>query len=44
VQFDEGFADTVKWYTEEALPSGFWADIKQHISTSAIAHPNAAAQ
>lgn len=39
VDFEEGFKDTVKWYTEEAFPSGFWSDIKQHISTGKVDHP-----
>lgn len=39
VTWQAGFADTVAWYANEALPNGFWSDIKKTISTSAIAHP-----
>jgi len=39
VKFEDGFKDTVKWYTEEALPSGFWPEIKKVISTGKVAFP-----
>lgn len=39
VTFDQGFVETVKWYVETALPSGFWPDIRQHINTGATAFP-----
>lgn len=41
VTFDEGFKDTVAWYSEK-LKEGFWPGIKMEISTSTIDHPNKA--
>jgi len=40
VKFDEGFADTVKWYHEVALPAGFWSDVKMTIADGSTAAPH----
>lgn len=42
VDFEKGFADTVLWYAKEALPSGFWPQIKMEISTGQVEYPQAA--
>lgn len=39
VPFDQGFEETVRWYVDEALPSGFWPEIKRHISHSKVDFP-----
>jgi len=39
VDWAHGFKDTVEWYSNEALPNGFWSSIKKTISGSAVAHP-----
>jgi dTDP-glucose 4,6-dehydratase len=40
VPFDEGLADTVRWYSEEALPNGFWPEIKMTIACSQTKDPH----
>ena len=39
IDFAEGFKETVEWYHKEAIPNGFWADIKMEISDSNQEHP-----
>ena len=39
IDFAEGFKETVEWYHKEAIPNGFWSDIKMEISDSNQDHP-----
>lgn len=39
VTWEAGYKDTVEWYANEALPSGFWTNIKRTISNSYVAFP-----
>eukprot|EP00758_Cryptobia_borreli_P002374 Tbor_TRINITY_DN2985_c0_g1::TRINITY_DN2985_c0_g1_i1::g.1034::m.1034/K12450/RHM; UDP-glucose 4,6-dehydratase len=39
IKFDDGLKDTITWYDKEALPSGFWSDIKMHIDCEDVTHP-----
>lgn len=41
IDFKTGFVEVVQWYHREAIPNGFWEDIKMEISGSEIAHPSA---
>ena len=38
VKFEEGLNDTIKWYTQYALPSGFWSNIKKTIGICSTAN------
>lgn len=40
VKFDEGLVDTIQWYSETALPSGFWDDIKKTIPDGSVKTPH----
>jgi dTDP-glucose 4,6-dehydratase len=39
VDFEEGFKDTVEWYTKFALPNGFWPDLRRDIASAIVDHP-----
>jgi len=39
IAFDEGLAETVKWYTTVAFPNGFWPNLKKEIPTADVTHP-----
>lgn len=40
VSFDAGLEDTVAWYSQVALPSGFWDDIKKTIADGTTTTPH----
>jgi dTDP-glucose 4,6-dehydratase len=39
INFEEGLLQTVKWYTEVALPNGFWPIINKKINTALVSYP-----
>lgn len=38
--FDDGLEDTIEWYSQVALPNGFWADIKKTIADNTTTTPH----
>eukprot|EP00331_Platyophrya_macrostoma_P028283 CAMPEP_0176438290 /NCGR_PEP_ID=MMETSP0127-20121128/19185_1 /TAXON_ID=938130 /ORGANISM="Platyophrya macrostoma, Strain WH" /LENGTH=359 /DNA_ID=CAMNT_0017822191 /DNA_START=40 /DNA_END=1119 /DNA_ORIENTATION=- len=40
VGFEEGLKDTIEWYSQVALPNGFWNDIKKTIPDGTSAAPH----
>ena len=39
VEFDKGFEETVLWYSRDAIPNGFWSNIRMNIAHSSVDHP-----
>ena len=39
IGFEQGIRETIEWYHREAIPQGFWQDIRMGIAGSAVDHP-----
>lgn len=39
IKFDDGFKDTVEWYSKVALPGNFWPHLRQEIATAEVDFP-----